>query len=169
MPKQLHIYIGRLELLIGNIKMINDLVFCTPNTEYLWKQMMDLRFDVLRKPWNEPKGSEQAEDDQQSLHGIIVNSNNQVIGTCRSHFNSDTEAQFRFMAIAPEYQSKGLGKLLMAYMESQTIATKPTVNKIILHAREPAVSFYIAMHYKVVEKSYLLFGVIPHFLMEKIV
>jgi len=167
MQKQLLIYTGRQEQSIGNTNMPSDLIFCSPTSEDLWNQMMDLRFEVLRKPWGEPKGSEQADDDEKSIHGIIVNHENQVIGTCRCHLNSENEAQFRFMAIDAKFQGKGLGKLLVQYMENLIKETYPGVNKIILHSREPAVPFYLAMNYKIVSTSYLLFGVIQHFLMEK--
>lgn len=92
---------------------------------------------------------------------------NQVIGTCRCHLNSDSEAQLRFMAIDSEFQGQGLGKLLVQHMENLTKETYPNVTKIILHAREPAVPFYLKMNYQIVQTSYKLFGVIQHFLMEK--
>ncbi len=40
-------------------------------------------------------------------------------------------------------------------------------HKIILHARDYAVDFYLKLNYILVEKSYKLFDVLQHFLMEK--
>ena len=40
--------------------------------------------------------------------------------------------------------------------------------KMILHARDYAVDFYLKLGYKNLEKSYLLFGVLQHYLMERI-
>jgi predicted GNAT family N-acyltransferase len=39
--------------------------------------------------------------------------------------------------------------------------------KIILHARDYAVDFYLELGYTLVEPSYKLFDVLQHFLMEK--
>lgn len=138
-----------------------------PFEQDLWKKMMDLRYLVLRQPWGEPKGSEQADDDDSSLHGILRNDAFDVLGTCRSHLVEPGVAQFRFMAISPGLQGKGLGKTLVSQMEAATLNEFKNINKIILHAREPAVPFYTLLNYKTIEPSYLLFGSIPHFLMEK--
>ena len=138
-----------------------------PEMSELWNQMMDLRYSILRQPWGEAKGSEQAKDDFSSLHGVILKSNDEIIGTCRSHLVDKNAAQFRFMAISERYQGLGHGKKLVHWMEDASKNEYSSINKIILHAREPAVPFYQSLHYNVVEPSYLLFGSIPHFLMEK--
>lgn len=147
--------------------MIEEYHFCAPETEDHWNQMLDLRYEVLRKPWNEPRGSEKANDDDQSLHFIILSNENIVLGCCRCHFISETEAQLRFMAINPDYQRQKLGNQLVNHIEHSVKEAHPAIRKIILHARETAVPFYIAMGYDIIEESYLLFGVIQHYLMEK--
>jgi hypothetical protein len=39
--------------------------------------------------------------------------------------------------------------------------------KMILHARDYAVDFYLKLGYTVIEPSHKLFGVLQHYLMEK--
>jgi hypothetical protein len=39
--------------------------------------------------------------------------------------------------------------------------------KVLLHAREIALDFYVKEGYEYVQKSHLLFGEIQHFLMQK--
>jgi hypothetical protein len=45
--------------------------------------------------------------------------------------------------------------------------TEKGAKKIILHARENVVRFYEKNCYSVVKPSHTLFGIIPHYLMEK--
>jgi N-acetylglutamate synthase-like GNAT family acetyltransferase len=138
-----------------------------PEMSELWDQMMDLRFAILRQPWGETKGSETASDDNISIHGIILNEAGVLIGTCRSHLVEEGVAQFRFMAVSKDYQGKGIGKKLVEYMEETSITDFKQLQKIVLHAREPAVPFYKTLNYKVIKPTYLLFGSIQHFFMEK--
>jgi N-acetylglutamate synthase-like GNAT family acetyltransferase len=124
-----------------------------------------LRWEVLRKPWHEPRGTEKADDDATSIHALLVNEAGGAIGVCRLHLTSPAEGQIRFMAIAPTYQGQGLGHLLLAYLEDK--ARQLGVSNMMLQAREKAVRFYERAGYRVVEKSYVLFGEIQHYRMEK--
>jgi ribosomal protein S18 acetylase RimI-like enzyme len=69
------------------------------------------------------------------------------------------------MAVAPQAAGTGLGRQIMAALETQAQAAGLT--EIVLHSRESAVGFYQRLGYAVVEPSHTLFGVIPHFLMRK--
>ena len=125
-----------------------------------------LRYEVLRKPWGQAVGSELDETDDTSIHAFIKQDNLAI--TCsRLHFVDNITAQIRYMAVHPNYQGKGIGKLVISYLES--IAKDNKCKKIILHARENAVKFYESCGYSVKEKSYLLFDEIQHYLMEKVV
>jgi predicted GNAT family N-acyltransferase len=53
-------------------------------------------------------------------------------------------------------------------MEATEIAAKKSgSSKLILHARDYAVDFYLKLGYQMVEPSYKLFDVLQHYLMEK--
>ena len=125
-----------------------------------------LRYEILRKPWDQPHGSESDETDTESIHAFIKN-NNIAIACGRVIFIDHSTAQIRTMAVHPNYQGKGLGKLVINYLEG--ISKKNNRAKIILHARENAVKFYENCGYRVKKTSYLLFGEIQHYLMDKIV
>jgi predicted GNAT family N-acyltransferase len=129
-----------------------------------FKAYYKLRYEVLRKPWNKPLGSEMDETDNTSIHAFI-RENNQAIACARLHFVDDVTAQIRYMAVHPGYQGKGLGKLVITYLEGLSKENKRL--HIILHARENAVDFYRNCGYTTKEKSYLLWGKIQHFLMQK--
>ncbi|HKC68781.1 MAG TPA: GNAT family N-acetyltransferase [Bacteroidia bacterium] len=135
-----------------------------PSTPQDFEIYYQLRYDVLRKPWGHPKGSEFDETDDTSIHAFIK-TDDKAIACSRLHFIDDKTAQIRYMGIHPDYQGKGLGKLVIAYLEE--ISKQNNRLEVILHARENAVDFYKSCGYTINEKSYLLWGKIQHFLMQK--
>lgn len=136
-----------------------------PKTEAEFAQYYQLRFLVLRKPWNQPEGSEKAPDDAAAIHAMLVDENDQAIGVCRLHFENEDEAQLRFMAIREDKQNLGLGNLLIEYLEEK--ALKSGRKFITLQAREKAVPFYKRKQYEIQEKTHLLFNEIQHYKMRK--
>jgi predicted GNAT family N-acyltransferase len=137
-----------------------------PETPEEFVQYFDLRWRVLRAPWQQPVGSEKDSLEDSCYHVIACNENNTVIGVARLQFNSDNEAQIRYMAIDPKYTGRGVGRKIVSALES--IALENKRNRIILDAREPAVGFYKKLGYTVTEKTYLLFDCIQHFRMQKV-
>ena len=135
-----------------------------PETEIEFKQYYHLRWKILRAPWNQPEGSEIDSIENLCFHIMATNDNN-VIAIARLQFNSDTEAQVRYMAVAKEFEGKGIGSELLKALEFQ--AKSSARKTIVLDARESAVQFYEKKGYKVIEKSYLLFDAIQHYKMSK--
>lgn len=136
----------------------------TPITPKEWEQYYSLRYEVLRKPLNQPLGSERNDGDLKGQHfALYEDSILRAIG--RLDPIDDTISQVRFVAVASNLQGKGFGKMLMDAIEAE--AKKEGRSKIILHARDYAVQFYERIGYQTVEKSYKLFDTLQHFLMEK--
>ncbi len=129
-----------------------------------FKQYYNLRWRILRKPWNQPEGSEKDELEDACIH-IIAKDDETVIGIGRLQFNSKDEAQIRYMAIEPEYERQGIGKQIVDVLENYARENNRTT--VMLDAREPAAGFYEQLGYKTIEKSYLLFNSIQHFRMRK--
>ena len=143
------------------------LIIKIPNTSTEWEQYYDLRFTVLREPWGQPKGSEVLKDEEQADNAMVVDTEtNEIVGVARMQINSPTQGQVRCVAVSPHIQGKGVGKLLMNYLEG--IAQQKGFTEIILDARENAVKFYLSIDYEVCEESYLLFNEIQHWKMRKI-
>lgn len=136
-----------------------------PQTPKEFEAYYLLRYEVLRKPWEQPFGSEKDANEANSIHIMACDEENNVLGVCRLQFNSPTEAQLRFMGVKENTQGLGIGKKLIAYAEEK--AKQQGATKIILQAREIAVEFYRKCGYSVVEKSFLMWDKIQHYLMEK--
>jgi GNAT superfamily N-acetyltransferase len=135
-----------------------------PKNEVEWEQYYDLRYRILRQPWNQPRGSERNEGDSTGLHFALYEM--EILkAIARLDFNSNKSAQVRFMAVETEIQRKGYGKQVMLAIE--TYCKKKSISEIVLHARENAIPFYESLDYQLVEKSHLLFNEIQHYLMTK--
>jgi predicted GNAT family N-acyltransferase len=136
----------------------------TPNSDVEWQNYYDLRYRILRKPWNQPLGSERNEGDATGIH-LAIFENRIIKAVARLDISGGHTGQVRFVAVETNEQGKGFGQLIMK--ESEKISKERGDRKMILHARETALNFYHKLGYKLVEKSHLLFGEIQHFLMEK--
>jgi len=137
-----------------------------PNSSAEFEQYYNLRYEVLRKPWLQPKGSEKDDGDKSSIHRMIIDeSNGKAVAVGRLQFNTSEEAQIRYMAVSDNYQLKGYGNIIVKTLED--IALNEGIRNIILQARENALKFYWKNGYEIIEKSYLLFDEIQHWLMVK--
>jgi N-acetylglutamate synthase-like GNAT family acetyltransferase len=138
---------------------------CAPATPDEFGQYYQLRWEILRKPWNQPKGSEVGTDEDACIHAMARTGSGEVQGVARLQFNTPTSAQVRYVAVANGMQGKGVGKALMLYLEK--IAKEKGAKEVVLDARENALEFYKALQYQVIEPTYLLFGEIQHYRMRK--
>ena len=141
-----------------------EVKICKPLTMEEFKKYYDLRWKVLRKPWKQPKGSEKDEREKEAIH-IMAYIDSQIVGAGRLHFNTEKEAQIRYMAIEKKYRRKGIGSLILKELEKR--AKETCAEYIILNAREKAVNFYKKHGYKIVKRTYTLFGSINHWEMQK--
>jgi len=137
-----------------------------PSSAEELKMYYDLRFEMLRKPWNRPYTSTIDEDENNSVHALMLDENGKGVAAGRLVLNSDIEGQVRSMAVAQGLQGKGLGTKILKHLEDE--ARKKNFRHIVLDAREGAVAFYKKNGYNPEGDSYILFGVIPHVRMKKI-
>lgn len=142
----------------------DDFVVRAPETPEEWNEYFALRWQILRRPWKEPQGSERDEREDESWHRAVY-IDRQLAGIARIQMNSLEEAQIRYMAVNPDFQKRGVGRALVVSLE--TIAREQGAEKVILDARSGAVGFYLVLGYTVIADSYLLFGEIQHYRMEK--
>ncbi len=137
----------------------------TPANELEWEAYYLLRWTVLRKPWNQPAGSEKDAQENSSFHSIITNAENKIVAGGRLQLNDAVTAQIRYMAVDTAEQGKGLGAAIIEHLEK--VAVSKGATHVFLQARENAVPFYLACGYEITEKTFLLYDTIQHFRMDK--
>lgn len=125
----------------------------------------DLRWRILRKPWGQPKGTERDELEGNSIHRVVLDAAGTLLACARLHLNSPEEAQLRYMAVEQGARRSGVGRMLMQAMEE--IAASAGAERMVLQAREGALPFYQACDYSLIQETFVLYGTIRHFLMEK--
>jgi N-acetylglutamate synthase-like GNAT family acetyltransferase len=136
-----------------------------PETETEFENYYDVRWQVLRKPLNKPKGSERDANEEEKFHFVLLNDQNEIIGTCCLQLNSAEEAQVRYMAVNALFRGKQLGDFLMHVAEAK--AKSLNTKHVFLQARENAVHFYKRNGYEIIEKTFILHDVIQHYSMKK--
>jgi predicted GNAT family N-acyltransferase len=137
----------------------------TARSEHEVERIIQLRYKMLRAPWNQPIDTATDGLELKSLNAYIEDEHKQIIACARLQENQEKTGQIRFMAVENKYQGKGLGKLLVNFLEQKGKELK--LSKIELQARENAVDFYKSCGYDIKEKTFLLWGEIQHYLMEK--
>ena len=144
---------------------MNNILFKSPSSSEEFKEYDLFRWEILRKPLGKSIKSlkDEYEDSSYHLIGVI---NNKIIACGRLHFNSDNEAQIRYMAIDENFQRKGIGVKIIELLEAE--AKKKQINKIVLNARNHVIEFYAKSGYKAVRKYEGSDTGIPHTTMEKI-
>ena len=130
-----------------------------------YQRYYELRWKILRAPWNQPRGSEQDELEQTSNHLMVIDDHQAVIGVGRLHFNTISKAQIRYMAIATEQQRQGTGTLLLKALEDKAVELGAA--RIVLDAREHALGFYQKQGYELEGPGHVLFNAIAHVKMRK--
>ena len=128
-----------------------------------YRQMVDLRFLILRKPL----GLKFTEDElEKEKTDILIGcfDDERMEGCCLLTQTEPGVVRLRQMAVISGLQGKGLGRALMIFAEN--IARDRGFKKIAMHARKSALGFYEKLGYKVTGDEFLEVTV-PHYLMEK--
>ena len=136
-----------------------------PQTPEEFERYRELRWRILRAPWNKQRITEQDDLENDDFPIMVCEVDGIPIGVGRAHFISEDEAQIRSISVQPHWEGKGIGSIVLKELEK--IVTAKGAKRIIIHARSNAVEFYKKNGYKSVEPSYTLFGEIEHTLMEK--
>lgn len=127
--------------------------------------IIDLRYKVLRRPWNQPADTASDGLEAESVNAFIEDGAGNMLACGRLQENANKVGQIRYMAVADSVRGKGLGKRILSFLEQK--ARQKGLVKIELQARENSLSFYQGNGYTVRETSFLLWGIIQHYLMEK--
>jgi N-acetylglutamate synthase-like GNAT family acetyltransferase len=129
------------------------------------EKIIGLRYEILRKPWDQTFESASDNLEECSINAYAEDHSGRAIACGRLQKNDERTGQIRYMAVDKGSQGKGLGRAVLHYLERR--AREEGLKTVILQARENAVPFYEAQGYTVVEKTFLLWGKIQHYLMQK--
>lgn len=118
----------------------------TPSSEQDFEKYFDFRWQMLRQPWNYPPGSEKDEYEKVAQHRMVLDANGAVVACGRVHLNTSEEAQIRHIAVAPQHQGKGLGKLIVTALEA--VASQMGAERAVTGSREISMAFFAACGYQ---------------------
>lgn len=138
-----------------------------PETEEEYRKYYEFRYNLLRKPWDQPVGSEKDELEDKADHCMIIDKDGNVVGVGRLHFNTEKEAQVRYLAVDESIRNQGLGSKIMTELER--IAKEKGAEEVMLVSREGALDFYAKKGYRITKDAKTLFGTIKHKEMRKTV
>ncbi|MFN4007962.1 MAG: GNAT family N-acetyltransferase [Chitinophagaceae bacterium] len=128
-----------------------------------YQQMVDLRYQLLRKPLGMQFSPEELEHEKSDI--LMGCFDDGVLEACCLLTEIDKETvRLRQMAVLKGLQGKGIGRVLLQFAEN--VARDRGYRYLKMHARKTALGFYEKLGYKVVGTEFLELG-IPHLLMEK--
>ncbi|KAI1299657.1 hypothetical protein HDE_03731 [Halotydeus destructor] len=101
----------------------------SPVSEAEWVEYYDSRFKHLYEAWGQTKGVERQDDDHISVHAAMYDEDNQLIGIARLNETDQFTpgrmvGRARFVAVHPDHKRKGIGRMLMTYLEQEAIKKK---------------------------------------------
>jgi len=136
----------------------------TNTSPIIIEQIIDLRYEVLRKPWSQHRQSVTDNLEEIAINAYIEKEG-EIIACGRLQNNGNGIGQIRYMAVNKAFQGTGLGKLIVTKLENE--AKRLQLVTIELQARENALEFYKNQGYNVKETSFKLWDIIQHYLMIK--
>ena len=128
-----------------------------------YRQMVQLRDDILRKPLGLNFTEEELETEKDNLL-MAAYEDDHLLGCCMLVEEDPQTVRLRQMAVLNDLQGKGVGSALMHFAEN--LARDRGYRRITMHARKNALGFYEKMGYKQVGNEFVEIT-IPHYVMEK--
>ncbi|BAJ65064.1 GNAT family N-acetyltransferase [Anaerolinea thermophila] len=96
------------------------IIIQSPTTRDEFKAYYDLRYRVLREPWGQPRGTEKDDYEPLSQHFMAVREDTrEIVGVVKLFEKEPGVGWFSHLAVAPAYQKKGIGKMLVAHVEEE--------------------------------------------------
>ena len=128
-----------------------------------YKQMVDLRYEILRKPLQLNFDPAELEREKEDIL-ICAFEEEKILGCCLLTKIDKDCIRLRQMAVQNNLQGKGVGASILHYAEN--IARDLGYKKVMMHARKTAIGFYEKLGYKVSGHEFIEIS-IPHVTMVK--
>lgn len=139
---------------------IVQIYFGTPE----YDEAVSLRYEVLRKPLGLQYDPEQLAQEYDQIHIGAYSEQRELLGYLNLTPIEDNRIKMRQVAVRPDVQGKGIGKVMVS--ASEALAKAENFNEMVLHARESAVPFYLSLGYTIQGERFEEVT-IPHFKMCK--
>lgn len=153
-------------LLVFSLKI---LVYCVMALKQIYhgskeyQQMVQLRFDVMRKPLGLNFSDEELQNEKEDIL-IGAFDEDEIIGCCILSKISNQCTRLRQMAVQKNMQGMGIGESIMAFAE--TLARDKGFKILTMHARDTAIGFYEKHGFQIKGDEFLELN-IKHHIMEK--
>jgi ribosomal protein S18 acetylase RimI-like enzyme len=128
-----------------------------------YQQMVDLRYDMLRKPLGLRFDQEELEREKDDIL-IGAFDDEKILGCCLITRIEPGVCRLRQMAVLNSLQGKGIGAAMLNFAEN--FARDRGFRNMTMHARKTAIGFYEKLGYRIKGDEFLEIT-IPHFIMEK--
>lgn len=124
------------------------IVIQSPTTRDEFKAYYDLRYRVLREPWGQPRGTEKDDYEPLSQHFMAVREDTrEIVGVVKLFEKEPGVGWFSHLAVAPAYQKKGIGKMLVAHVEEE--ARKRGFRVLGCYARLNTTNYFEKLGYRI--------------------
>lgn len=133
----------------------------SPAGDAEWDDYFRLRWQWLREPWGQPRGSERDEHEEQAHH-LLVELDGGIVGIGRIHPLGDGSWQIRYMAVREDWRGKGVGGAIL-----EELLERAGAERVVLNAREGVEGFYQKSGFRITGEGPVMFGEIRHVRMER--
>jgi ribosomal protein S18 acetylase RimI-like enzyme len=137
-----------------------------PQTREDFKAYYHLRYQVLREPWGQPKGSEKDDFEPISHHYMAVDDQTgELVGVVKWLEKAPGQAWLTHLAVHPAHQKLGIGQLLANTIEEAARAQGYTL--IGAQVRLNATDYFEKLGYQVTDIPTHYFATVHTVWMEK--
>ncbi len=143
----------------------NDIDFCFieyNSDEY--KEELELRNKVLRIPLEMSIYDDDLESEKNQWH-LCAYKSGSMVGVLLLAPLNHSDIKMRQVAVEPTFQHQNIGRQMVQFAEN--FISEKDFKRIIVHARETALIFYLKLSYKKVSDVFLEIN-IPHYKLEKV-
>ena len=126
------------------------IIIKTPTSREDFKAYYALRYKVLSEPSGHPKGTEKDDYEPISEHfSAMDDRTGEILGVIKMFERSPGVASFSHLAVAPDHQNRGIGKLLLRAVEKR--AQERGFKTLGAMSRVTATAYFEKQGYRVTE------------------
>jgi GNAT superfamily N-acetyltransferase len=137
--------------------MLEITVLTIPFGSPLQKASIRLRDAILRFPLGLTYTAKELAAECDQVH-VGVLAGEEIVGVLLLAGQPDAVLKMRQVAVRSDFQGKGIGKMMVRF--SERWAKENGYHKMVLHARETAVPFYLHLDYHIIDEPFTEVGIL---------